>query len=157
MQTVSVVFDEVLHVHRLRASRTAPARTVFSFMANFDYTPYVTVPGHPRLEPGMKVLALLREPGDWKSLVGWRDTQTGEVAAPSPRWRLYRMIFLCGWLAVTMTIVGLGALRLEALQLPFSLLFAGLWAVLSYLEYKAWRRAQADLDAVKRLSALNVA
>jgi hypothetical protein len=105
----------------------------------------------------MQVLALLRKQDDWKSLVGWRDTKTGEVAAPRPRWHLYRLIFLCAWLALTTTIAGLGALRLEALQLPLALLFAGLWAGLSYLEYKAWRRAQADLAAVQHLSVQNVA
>jgi hypothetical protein len=155
MQTVTVVFDELLHVHRNRASRTAPEHTVFSFMSMFEYTPYVTVPGLPRLEPGMTVQALLREPNNWKSLVGWRDLKTGELAAPKPRWHLNRLLFLFGWLVLSLAIMARAAVTLSSSELLLPLLFASFWAVFSRLEYKAWRRAQADLKALQGLGGAN--
>jgi hypothetical protein len=157
MQTVTVVFDEILHVHRNRASRTAPEHTVFSFISMFLYTPYVTVPGLPRLEPGMTVQALLREPDDWKSLVGWRNTKTGELAAPNPRWHSYRLLVLCGWLTLSLAIMVRGAVTLDSPHVLLSLLFASLWAVFSRLEYKAWRRAQTDLKALQGLGGTSEA
>jgi hypothetical protein len=60
-------------------------------MENFKYTPYVTVPGFPRLEKGMQVVAVLRESGNWKSLVGWRDLGSGEIAIPDSSSHFKRM------------------------------------------------------------------
>jgi peptidoglycan/LPS O-acetylase OafA/YrhL len=155
MQIVTVVFDELLHVQRNRASRTAPEHTVFSFMSMFEYTPYVTVPGLPRLEPGMTVQALLREPNNWKSLVGWRDVKTGELAAPKPRWHLNRLLPLCVLLVLSLAIMASGAVKLASTELLLPLLFAAFCAVFSRLEYKAWRRAQADLRALQALGGPN--
>jgi len=41
----------------------------------------VQVPGTPRIEEGMTVTILLREEGDWTSVCGWVDMQTGEIIA----------------------------------------------------------------------------
>ena len=43
----------------------------------------VRVPGSPQIEPGMTVTALLRKPGDWHTLRGWKNWTTGELALPS--------------------------------------------------------------------------
>ena len=155
MQTVRVAFDDVLHVHRNRASRTAPEHTVFSFMSQFNYTPYVTVPGSPRIEPGMSVLALLRNPEDWKSLVGWLDLKTGELAAPKPNWHLHRLLFLSSWLLVASAFMGHEALQLQFPQALLWALFASFWAVFFRSEYKAWRQAQSDRKSLQSLAAAN--
>ncbi len=42
----------------------------------------VTAPGHPRIEAGMTITALLRKPGNWKTLWGWVDHESGEIAIP---------------------------------------------------------------------------
>ena len=110
---------------------------MFSFVSKFEYTPYVTVPGSPRLEAGMSVLALLREPEDWKSLVGWLDLDTGELAAPNPNWYLYRLLFLCGWLVVGLSFMSQGALQLQFPQALLWLLLASFWAVFSFTQYRA--------------------
>lgn len=94
MKIVHAHFDEILHVHRIEANRALPRRTVFSFMMEYKYTPYITIPGFPRLENGMSVVAVLRDENDWKTLVGWRDVKTGEVAAPDSSWHLKRLYFL---------------------------------------------------------------
>lgn len=153
MHAVTLVFDEILHVHRNRASRTAPEHTVFSFMSDFKYTPYVTVPGLPRLEPGMSVRALLREPEDWRSLVGWLDLQTGELTTPNPKWHLYRLLFLGGWFVFALALMGRGAIELQFTQALLGLLFASIWAIFSRIEYKAWRQAQAEFTALQGLRA----
>ena len=83
MEQVVATFDQVLHLHRHRGGRFQPKHTVFSFMSCAGYTPYVTVPGWPSVEPGTTVTALLRQPGNWQSLVGWVNQATGEIAAPN--------------------------------------------------------------------------
>lgn len=157
MHAISVVFDEVLHVHRNRASKSAPEHTVFSFMSNFKYTPYITVPGSPRLEPGMKVRALLREPEDWKTLVGWLDLTTGELAGPDAKWHLHRLLFLAGWFTLASALMGRSVLHLRIPEVLLWLLFASIWAIFSRIEYKAWRRAQVEFRALQSLAGENQA
>lgn len=157
MHDVTVVFDEILHVHRNRATKTTPEHTVFSFMSDFKYTPYVTVPGSPRLEPGMSVRALLREAGNWKTLVGWLDLKTGELSAPDPKWHLHRLLFLAGWLVFVSVLLGRADLQLQEPQALLWLLFASVWVVFSRIEYKAWRQAKAELAALQGLVGTNEA
>ncbi len=157
MEAVTAVFDEILHVHRNRASRTAPEHTVFSFMSDFKYTPYVTVPGSPRLEPGMHVRALLRTPGDWKSLVGWIDLKTGELAAPNPNWH-FRGLFLVGiWLVAISVVMARAVIEWHVPLALFWLLALGVGALFARVEYKAWRRAQFEAGALQALAAENEA
>lgn len=151
MFTLVATFDEVMHVHRNRANRTTPRHTVFSFMSDFKYTPYVTVPGFPRLEKGMRVVALLRNEGDWKTLVGWRDLETGELAAPELKFHAYRVFFVLLWAAV-FVYLGVGSLAGADGQaewlLAVPLGFAGVFAV---LEYRRIARARAELQELERL------
>jgi len=71
------VFDRVDNMGR------GSEGTVFSFDSD-DGTQYgVRVPGHPPIEPGMRVLAYLDKPGRWDTLVGWRNLDTGELAIES--------------------------------------------------------------------------
>jgi hypothetical protein len=57
--------------------------TVFSFESDGGTQYGVQVPGHPAIEPGMRVLAYLDKPGRWDTLVGWRNLDTGELAIES--------------------------------------------------------------------------
>jgi len=157
MEAVNVVFDEILHVHRNRASRTAPEHTIFSFMSNFKYTPYVTVPGSPRLEPGMRVKALLRTPGDWKSLIGWIDLKTGEITAPNPNWHLRGLLLLGLWLAGISLVLSKALVARHVPLLLFWVLAVGVGAFFGRVEYKAWRRAQFEVGALRALAAENEA
>lgn len=157
MEVVSAVFDEILHVHRNRASRTLPEHTVFSFMSNFKYTPYVTVPGSPRLQAGMRVRALLRVPGDWKSLVGWLDLQTGEVTAPNPKWHLHRLLFLAAWLIGASVLLGKSVAQVQSPQASIWLLMAVFWGIFTRIEYKAWRQAKSEVVALQAMAQENEA
>lgn len=146
---VSVVqFDQILHVHRNEANRTTPRHTVFSFMSQFKYTPYVSVPGFPRLEPGMRVVALLREQDNWKTLVGWRDLDTGSLAAPDARFHVYRLIFLLLWLSAVAWITAGDRSNLPQV---ISVLFFAVFGLFAVLELKAALRAHAETVALQEL------
>jgi hypothetical protein len=146
---VSVVqFDEVLHVHRNEANQNMPRHTVFSFMSQFKYTPYVSVPGFPRLEPGMRVVALLREQDNWKTLVGWRDLETGALATPDVRYHVHHLIsLLVGLAGVAWLTTG------ERFNLPLMIpvLLFGVFGLSAVLELKAARRAHAETVALQEL------
>lgn len=142
MTPVIVQFQEILHVHRNEASSTAPKHTVFSFMADFKYTPYVTVPGFPRLEPGMKVQAVLERDGDWQSLVGWRDLHTGVVTAPNSKWQLYRAAFLLAWVLFAAFLAAKSGMVSSTGEAIAALLVATVLFALLASEFRAWRRAR---------------
>jgi len=148
MTPVIVEFQQIHHVHRNRATRSSPKHTVFSFVADYSYTPYVTVPGFPRLEPGMKVQALLERQGDWKSLVGWRDLDTGAVAAPNPDWHLYRILFLALWLAVA-AFFSAKLMSTASTGQAIGASLAGLAvAALAAYEYRCWQRTKLLVQAL---------
>ena len=157
MQTLLVTFDELLHIHRNAATRSSPKHTVFSFMSNFQYTPYVTVPGFPRLEPGMQVAAMLGEDNNWKTLIGWRDMGTGLLAAPDPRWHMWRLVFLFGWIVLALFLIRKSVNTELTPQSLLLLLFAGFWAVFSVIEFRAWKRAQSDVESLNTLPSANEA
>jgi len=145
-------FDELHHVHRNQASRTTPKHTVFSFMSNYNYVAYVTVPGHPRLEPGMMVMASLREPGDWKTLVGWQDLDTGELVKPDSTWHRNRLLFLALWLLLALIFSWPFFSPFSSANIVISSLLATLTISLSVIEYRSWKRTIRDSAFIESLS-----
>jgi hypothetical protein len=151
MQTLTVVFDEILHVHRNRATQSHPRHTVFSFMSENKYTPYVTVPGWPRLEPGMKVKALLRETDKWSTLIGWVDLDTGQITDIHPNQRVLGLLLMTCGLAFISSFLWRSALTPQPSKTILLLLLAGFWLLSSRVEYKAWRQGQLALKALQSL------
>jgi hypothetical protein len=79
MQQITTTFDRVFDVV---ASRT-PYRqggTLFSFEAGGRKEYGVLVTGNPVVCSGMTVTAILKDSGNWQSLMCWRNHQTGEIA-----------------------------------------------------------------------------
>ena len=74
---VDVTFDEVMHA--MRSTRNKMACVDFSFRAGDERHYAVTAWGEPSVRGGMTVTAVLRHAGDWQSLIGWVDHETGEV------------------------------------------------------------------------------
>lgn len=74
---VVVTFDEVMHA--MHATRNKMACVDFSFRAGSERHYAVTAWGEPSVRSGMTVTAVLRHAGDWQSLIGWVDHETGEV------------------------------------------------------------------------------
>lgn len=98
----------------------------------------------------MRVQALLREPGDWKTLIGWKDLDTGVVVAPTPRWHFYRLVFLCGWVLLTLLI---GVPLIHDQDPSTTLTFGAMLVfgvIFSALEFKNYRRAGAESTAIAR-------
>lgn len=84
MSFSTVRFDRVFDLHR-RVGGRYPPHTEFSFESNGRVHYSVRVPGHPTIEVGMTVTAVLTEPGNWQSLKGWRNLSNGEFALPATR------------------------------------------------------------------------
>jgi hypothetical protein len=83
MNTVTITFDRVFDiVHRSRRNRVLS--TEFGFEARDVKASGVAVPGAPRIEAGMTVTAVLERPDNWRTLLGWVNHGTGEIACRSP-------------------------------------------------------------------------
>lgn len=61
----------------------------------------VSVPGRPRIEQGMTVIALLEKPNDWgpDSLLGWIDCSEGSLVCDSPS-KLFGIFLLNAYFAL---------------------------------------------------------
>lgn len=79
MNEVTITFDRVFDIVPT-SQRKRVVRTEFGFQAGDLKQERVAVPGSPRIEDGMTVTALLDRPGDWRSLLGWVNHETGEIA-----------------------------------------------------------------------------
>ena len=104
MQKVTVTFDFLFDVCRLPGFLGASRRTEFSFTCGDVTRKGVMVQGWPPLRVGHTVTALLRKAGDWSSLIGWFNHNTGEVTFPRPD-RGFRHLVLpifAGWLLVAL-------------------------------------------------------
>jgi hypothetical protein len=61
-------------------------QTSFGFESNGKRHFDITVPGSPRIEEGMTMVALLEKPNDWSSdsFLGWVDCADGSLVCDSP-------------------------------------------------------------------------
>lgn len=77
------------------------SRTSFGFESNGKRFFDVNIPGKPRIEPGMTVVALLEKPDGWENggLMGWINPQDGSIACESTI-KLLGMFLLCTYFAV---------------------------------------------------------
>ena len=93
--TFERVFDVTLN------TRAYFVETIFGFEKNRKRHFLVTVPGRPRIEQGMTVIALLKKPDDWSegSLLGWIDTRDGSLVCESPG-KLFSVFLFCIFWAV---------------------------------------------------------
>lgn len=100
MHLISITFDRVFDIVQDPTGRGSYP-TLFSFESAGKRYFSVSISGAPRLENGMKVIAALAHPGDWKSLEGWKDVQTGRIHLPRyssvvmPLIRMTPLILLC--------------------------------------------------------------
>lgn len=78
LHPTTVVFDEVSGVVVAKGS------TFFNFSSNGVHQYSVQILGKPVLHAGMKVTALLEEPGNWQTIKGWVDHASGEIVGVTP-------------------------------------------------------------------------
>lgn len=81
MEQITLTFDRVFDLHRYVQTRYTDRCTLFSFESEGRNRYSVCVPGHPPIAAGVTITALLRESGNWQSLVGWVDHSSGVVWA----------------------------------------------------------------------------
>jgi hypothetical protein len=82
----TIHFDRLFSVARDMRGQAAFKITHFGFESRGKRFFSVTVPGWPRVEEGMTVIALLKRPNDWgdKSLLGWVDCSDGTLVCYGP-------------------------------------------------------------------------
>jgi hypothetical protein len=152
MEEVLAVFEEVDHVHRHRATSTVPKFTQFSFMLEGCYHPYVAVPGWPEIEAGTSVVAVLRESGNWKTLIGWVNTKTREVAAPTYKDMMVgSAIFFSAFIAIFFAIFGLSLKPYPDSVIQFGV--ASILFLAGVLEYRRIAKRRAARLAVEAVAA----
>jgi len=82
MNEATVTFDRVFDIVR-RSQRNRMPCTEFGFQAGDQKKYGIAAPGSPRIVAGMTVTAVLHRPGDWQTLLGWVDHETGEIVCRS--------------------------------------------------------------------------
>ncbi|MDR5739180.1 MULTISPECIES: hypothetical protein [unclassified Caballeronia] len=97
----------------------------------------LTVPGRPRLQSGMEVTSVLRDPDDWYSIIGWLDHKTGDIiGVPSPAVALLALA-ACGMPALICLLAVLrGPEQQGVWPLTAMLTIASLW------RFDRWRKAR---------------
>jgi hypothetical protein len=145
----TVVFDRVFDVQRRESTRWNRRRTEFSFEHAGRKVFGVSVPGWPELVQGHRITAVLAEPGNWQTLLGWKNHNTGELWLPEapPAWDGAVSALLLGWLAYALvTNVSTPQGRIWALAAGTGL--AGSCAVLIGTGQRERRRRRAVMQAL---------
>ncbi|RLJ38896.1 hypothetical protein [Acidovorax sp. 106] len=82
MQVITLTLERVFDIQRREATRFIPKHTHFSFESEGRLRYTVQVPGWPSIEAGHTLTALLEKPDNWQTLVGWKNSNTNELAFP---------------------------------------------------------------------------
>lgn len=159
MEQVTVTFDLIFDLRRRHSSLFSPWHTSFSFTAGGVTHRDLSVPGWPTLQVGHTVTALLRRRGDWQSLIGWVNHDTGEVTRPTSG----RMLRRASWLMIAagvlvallhaMLMLDSGPVATGVKTLLLLLLWTGYGAFLLALAIAGWlrmRRRRRDERALER-------
>lgn len=79
-----------MHIERIRIDRVfdAQARGAFSFYSGGSVTYGVELPGNIVPRAGAVLVVAFARPGDWSSVLGWRDAAGGKVVLNTPWSRL---------------------------------------------------------------------
>lgn len=161
MQQVTVTFDLIFDLRRHNGSLFRPWCTTFSFTTEGVTRRDLSVPGWPALHVGQTVLALLRKDGDWQSLIGWIDLDTGEVIRPRHEHLQRRALWLAlGVGGLVLLLHGVLMFNSGPAQPQLKLLAALLWAAYGlfaaalavFVAQRTWRRRreQRALEACLR-------
>ena len=103
MPLVTVRFDRVFGV--VQTSQNRRPVTLFGFESAGCKEYCVAAPGRPRIQSGMTITAYLAKAGDWETLVGWREHESGEIVCQPQS----EPIFLCVWSIAGLCFTACGA------------------------------------------------
>ncbi|KJK02303.1 hypothetical protein UB44_06680 [Burkholderiaceae bacterium 26] len=124
MPLETVRFDRVFGITKTSQNRMPV--TLFGFQSGERIEYSAAAPGEPRIEAGMTVTAYLREPGNWQTLVAWRDHGSGEIVCePEAGW-LQCLIGLAALCFIVPRFWHQPATLLLAASVPIALIGSGL-------------------------------
>ena len=142
-----VQFDQILYV-RKRVTR-AGVYTDFGFVAQSVAYKGATIPGRQDIAVGQSVVAVLRKKGNWSTLVGWFDNDTGKLVGPDMSDLGLRTFLICSMSSV----VAFELLWVYAHAAPSGVPAAGLAilcgavAVFAFYDFYETRKAWNELVA----------
>ncbi|MEO3711260.1 hypothetical protein [Roseateles flavus] len=99
MHVETLTLERVFDVQRPTIGRSRDTTSDFSFEAQGRKVYGLNAPGTPSLKAGDRVSFVLRESGNFQSLVGWHNHTTGEDVLPRHR-SLGRGLFHAGVILV---------------------------------------------------------
>jgi hypothetical protein len=142
---------EIVHIDRVfgikHTSLNRKRVTLFGFESESRKEYPVAAPGKPRIESGMTITAYLSEAGNWQTLVGWRDHESGEIVCESEG----KSIFLCVWCVLGLCMMAHGVWQRSVVLSAISvgLVATFVWGVrnVRYL-----RRVRRELDAAATMT-----
>lgn len=149
LHPATVVFDEVSGVVVTKGS------TFFNFACNDTHQYSVQILGKPHIRQGMKVTALLEEPGNWQTLKGWIDHDSGAIiGVTSPTTILGALSFFLILLLVFFSIAI--ALRVRGINdhymFAFFSVIAGLCVIGLFVQLRAARELTETLRTLREHS-----
>lgn len=118
-------------------------QTNFGFESNRTRHFDVTVPGSPRIEQGMTVIALLEKPNDWSSdsFMGWVNCADGSLVCDSPG-KLFGIALLSAYFAIMFPVRAYDVIATPSnanlIAFLIAVLFAGFALRFLYLSAKAF-------------------
>jgi hypothetical protein len=132
-------------------------QTSFGFESDGKRFYDVTVPGKPRIEQGMTVIALLETPSGFSGngLLGWVDCHDGSIVCDSAL-KHFGIFLLCAYFAIMFPIRAYAVIATpaNANMVAFSVaaLFAGFACRFLYLSFKAFLIKRALLIACESIN-----
>lgn len=103
MKFIQVSFDRLFSIQRVYSPLGEDKyQTHFGFESNGKRYFDVITPGWPKIEQGMSVVVLLRQPSTWDrtSLLGWIDCSDGTITCYSPYLHLGMFLLLAFFLSL---------------------------------------------------------
>ena len=100
MPLETVCFDRVFGVVQTFQNRRSVTLFGFESAGRKEYS--VAVSGRPRVESGVTITVYLEEAGNWQTLIGWRDHESGEIVCEPKRSRCFARHCRCAksWLGL---------------------------------------------------------
>jgi hypothetical protein len=125
--------------------------TEFNFTADGQRQYAVQMRGTVRVENGMTVTAVLRDPNNWQTLEGWLNHQSGRIEGVLPIWSLRFAAILFSTIFVAVMILGAifwsGGKGEHGLAIGMSITF-GLGALIPVVSWHRGRQVWDELGAM---------
>lgn len=130
-----------MHIERIHIERVfdAQAHGTFSFESGGATFYGARLPGRIVPRAGTTLLLALARPGDWSSVLGWRDAADGRIVLNHPWWNLLCLeLELTWWVAPLLLVGGLALGGATGILLALALVAAAACMLVIW----TWRRTR---------------